>query len=447
MVTSRPFPYLSLSLESENATETSAQKPKSLAQRRKLTLTKPLTNPLDRSDRELPQEFQAEYELGAQLGNGSVAVVKLAGRRSDGRQFAVKHVRGVDEEIRQFTRDEYDLVRTLSHPAIIKFEAMYENPCSLMICMELCSDGDVESFVRTNGGFTEESIRSLGLQMLRGVNHLHHKRVCHRDLKPENMLLQKNGSILKITDFNSAKRIGNCHGSSLMLTDRGTRDYAAPELRFGLCWNERVDIWSCGLCLYFMRRGALPFRIQDASVKTSLLKGKLPDVEWNGFSESLQSLAKQCLIVNMHDRPQAMELCWHRVFGNQRWTEGTAGRRRSKCHSGSSEKETLASHRLIEMFTFLPASGLLALHAGRFPCDLFPDALDSPLFGKDRASTSPEMSGALTCYQFEVFPSIKFCEGDQDVVQSPSMQMPTTYAKYRAPRHFDALLKLATHRE
>jgi len=135
-------------------------------------------------------------------------------------------------------------------------------------------------------------------------------------------LLLQDGStagkyVLKITDFNSAKRIGNCPGSSLMLSERGTNFYSAPELRFGRIWNERVDIWASGMCFYFMRHAMAPFNIQEPGQANVFRAGHLPRITWAGFSKMARALLLQCLTVEMRDRPAAMELVVHPLFSDR----------------------------------------------------------------------------------------------------------------------------------
>jgi len=192
----------------------------------------------------LPETFTAEYKLGEIIGSGTVATVRTAVRR-DGRQVAVKLVATRDDEMRQFTKDEYELIASLRHPSI-KTEELHTSELCLMICMEFCALGSLESYVLKAGFMAEPSAVHHFQQLLFGVNYLHLKRIVHRDLKPANLLMQSSGESsrpsLKITDFNSAKRIGTGPGASLMLSDRGTHAFSAPELRFGRTWNERVDI-------------------------------------------------------------------------------------------------------------------------------------------------------------------------------------------------------------
>lgn len=136
----------------------------------------------------------------------------------------------------------------MRHPAIVSVHGVCASGSQVWIVMELCKGGCVESYVARCGAFGETLACKLFAQLLQGVNYLHSKRVVHRDLKPANLFLMEDTTTLRIIDFNSAARIG-ARSDSVMLTDRGTHLYSAPELRCGRLWNERVDIWGCGVCL------------------------------------------------------------------------------------------------------------------------------------------------------------------------------------------------------
>jgi len=258
------------------------------------------------------EKFKQSYDVGSILGTGTVAQVRLATRKSDGFPMVAKLVSTTEEHIRECTREEYNIMRSLRHPAILYPEAFHECRCQQIICFEYCEEGSLEQYVQKRGPLYEEMTRQLCSQLLLAVSYLHHKRIVHRDLKPSNLLLTRGCANLKIADFNSAKRIGlGVAGGSAMLTDRGTKLYAAPELKFGLVWNERVDIWASGLCLYFMLRGKEPFDNADPDVSTALRTGRMPRVDWENITMEPRDMIGQCLAVDMRDRPTAMELLLH----------------------------------------------------------------------------------------------------------------------------------------
>lgn len=299
--------------------------------------------------------FPDLFEVGATLGSGSMCVVRAAQCRATGRRVAAKCVTSQDEELRQMARDEYSLVCMLRHPNVIRFEALYESGNNLWICMELCHDGSVEGFVRREGTFKESGTRQLSCQLLQGVHYLHYRRVVHRDVKPANLLLVENAAVLKVVDFNSAKRVGRGMGASAMLTDRGTHLYSAPEMRLGRLWNERVDIWGCGLCTYFMLQAALPFDISTGECVQHFEQGMLPPVEWAGISSLMQNLIQQCLAVKVSDRPPAMELLLHPVFARG----GGAAKKRARSQDSGCSLGRIREMQGRDTFELLPACGLV----------------------------------------------------------------------------------------
>merc|ERR1712137_1106959 len=162
----------------------------------------------------------------------------------------------------------------MEHPNVVGAGAIYELKHETWFCMELCHDGNLKSYVKHHGAFNERNTRSLTQQLFKGVDYLHGLRVIHRDVKPENLLLQDGGARLRIGDFNSAwqlERQGT--NSAVMLTDRGTQLFAAPEIRFGQDWNERVDTWACGMSVFFMMLGRLPLTVARGPTE-ALRRGK-----------------------------------------------------------------------------------------------------------------------------------------------------------------------------
>eukprot|EP00928_Gymnodinium_smaydae_P076449 TRINITY_DN59489_c0_g1_i1.p1 TRINITY_DN59489_c0_g1~~TRINITY_DN59489_c0_g1_i1.p1 ORF type:complete len:231 (-),score=40.51 TRINITY_DN59489_c0_g1_i1:279-902(-) len=100
-----------------------------------------------------------------------------------------------------------------------------------------------------------------------------------------------------------------------MLTNRGSGLYVAPEILLGKNWNERVDVWACGLCCYFMSQASLPFDVNHSAVKERLMVGKRVALEWkHPLSDLAQVFIVQCLTVDPTLRPPMLELAQHKIF-------------------------------------------------------------------------------------------------------------------------------------
>jgi len=272
-------------------------------------------SPSNRLSRAMGSEFQNLFQVGKVLGSGTSSIVKLVTRKDTGQQFASKCVRCTDEEVQQFARDEYELLRRLRHPSIIKAFELFEEPGCSYICLEYCSGGSMQDYITTHGAMEGDRAVRLFFQILHGINYLHQRRVIHRDVKPDNLIfLNAEARIVKISDFNSATSLGkNGQGCRVMLSHRGTHLYSAPEMRFGRLWNERIDIWSCGLSFFFMLHGDLPFK-EDQETNALLRAGRQPEVQWGNIALPIQQFLEQCFAVHFRDRPPALELLLHPIF-------------------------------------------------------------------------------------------------------------------------------------
>mmetsp|Transcript_76687 Transcript_76687/g.228628 ORF Transcript_76687/g.228628 Transcript_76687/m.228628 type:complete len:361 (+) Transcript_76687:78-1160(+) len=257
--------------------------------------------------------FDERYELDGELGVGTFSVVRQAQCRTTHRLVAVKCITDANEEIRRITLSEYDLLRSIRHPAIIRADILLEFGSAMWLVMELCEDGTLEGHVEKNGAVTSDQAAEMSKQLTQGVDHLHRKRIIHQDVKPSNLLLTENASVVKLADFNSAAKVGSDRGRPI-LTFRGSQLYMAPEVLFGLLWNERVDIWACGLCSFYMARAKLPFMLGKRKVKEAVFAGVMPPVVWGTMSKEHRDFVTRCLTLDMRRRPSAIELVQHPLF-------------------------------------------------------------------------------------------------------------------------------------
>lgn len=204
------------------------------------------------------------YVLGSTLGEGEFGKVKL-GWRKDGQQpsqVAIKFIRresiprGSERESK--VHREINALKRLSHPNIIKLEEVLQNDKYIGIVLEYASGGELFDYILQHRYLKDSLASRLFAQLVSGVHYMHSKGIVHRDLKLENLLLDKHKNIV-ITDFGFVNSFGP--NNELMKTSCGSPCYAAPEL---VITNEpyqarKADVWSCGVILYAMLAGYLPF--------------------------------------------------------------------------------------------------------------------------------------------------------------------------------------------
>lgn len=127
------------------------------------------------------------------------------------------------------------------------------------IVLEYGAGGELFDYILAHKCLKERDACRLFAQLVSGVSYLHRKKIIHRDLKLENLLLDRNRNVI-ITDFGFANNF-SARENDLMATSCGSPCYAAPELvvQDGLYVGAAVDVWSCGVILYAMLAGYLPF--------------------------------------------------------------------------------------------------------------------------------------------------------------------------------------------
>jgi len=108
--------------------------------------------------------------------------------------------------------------------------------------------------------------------LISALDYAHYYNVSHRDLKPENIMFDKDNN-LKVGDFGLCNIIRDGHALS---TSCGSPNYASPEIISGSYYDgKEADIWSCGVILYAMLSGYLPFDDENTcKLFSNIQKGK-----------------------------------------------------------------------------------------------------------------------------------------------------------------------------
>lgn len=205
------------------------------------------------------------YVLGSTLGEGEFGKVKL-GWKKDGKlpsQAAIKLIKrdsiptGSQKEEKIYR--EISALKKLRHPNIVRLVEVLQNDKYIGIVLEYASGGELFDYILDHRYLKESMACRLFAQLVSGVNYMHSKGIVHRDLKLENLLLDKHKNII-ITDFGFVNTFQNS-ANDLMKTSCGSPCYAAPELVVSNHPYEarKVDVWSCGVILYAMLAGYLPF--------------------------------------------------------------------------------------------------------------------------------------------------------------------------------------------
>lgn len=206
------------------------------------------------------------YLLGKAIGEGTFGRVKLGTHILTDETVAVKileKARIADVADVERVARELHILKLVQHPHVIQLYEIIETPQQLYLIMEYCSCGELFDFIVSMGAVPEPQACRFFHQIIAGVERLHQLGVVHRDLKPENLLLDGNQDI-KIVDFGLSNTFRK---GQLLQTACGSPCYAAPEMIAGQRYApEACDIWSCGVILFALVCGYLPFEDPSTSV-------------------------------------------------------------------------------------------------------------------------------------------------------------------------------------
>ncbi len=246
-------------------------------------------------------DLEDKYDILEEIGIGGYSRVLKIQNIETGKLYACKELQKNElADIDSFNR-EIDILIKLDHPNIIKLYEVYENEDFIYIVMELCNGGELFDRIikRTEMGnpFTEKEAATIFKQLMSAVSYCHSNKIVHRDLKPENLLLLNNDddTHIKIIDFGTSLIFKKKNTS--MFDRVGTAYYISPEVIDGY-YDEKCDVWSCGIILYILLCGYPPFNGRDDEeifLNIRRLNYSFPSPEWNNISNDAKDLLKSII--------------------------------------------------------------------------------------------------------------------------------------------------------
>lgn len=256
-----------------------------------------------------PKLLLGKYQLGRLLGRGAYAKVYHARSLEDDMGVAIKvidksKVAGTTMEPRILR--EVSVMRRLSHPNIVKLLEVMATKSKIYMVMEHAKGGELFTQISRDGPLTEPVARRYFQQLVSAVHYCHSKGVTHRDIKPQNILLDHEGN-LKVSDF-GLSALPELLRDGLLHTSCGTPAFTAPEVvrRKGYD-GAKADAWSCGIILYLLLAGYLPFN--EANIAVMYQKMYLRDFEFPCWiSKSAQRVISRLLDPNPQNRITIEEL-------------------------------------------------------------------------------------------------------------------------------------------
>ncbi|XP_054712273.1 peripheral plasma membrane protein CASK-like isoform X2 [Uloborus diversus] len=292
--------------------------------------------------------FDDVYELKEIIGKGPFSMVRRCEHRTTGQQFAVKIV-----DVAKFTscpglstedlKREATICHMLKHPHIVELLETYSSDGMLYMVFEYMEGSDLcyEIVKRAHAGFVySEAVASHYMrQVLEAVRYCHENDIIHRDIKPQCILLatKENNAPVKLGGFGSALKVKteksilgefvvHDYRSNIGQSGRfylkcdehgriGTSHFMAPEIVLRRPYGKPADVWSCGVLLYVLLTGTLPFLGSKEWLYESICSGQVNMIgrPWDIVSSQAKDLLSKMLALNPKDRitvDEALEHIW-----------------------------------------------------------------------------------------------------------------------------------------
>ena len=275
---------------------------------------------------EIKGEVETRYDIIKIIGEGGFGKVYYAKNKFSNTEVSIKRINKSKNENLMFDnltiKNEIEVLKSLSHPNIMKIYEFYSNEESYFLVNEYIKYGELSKKIKQT--FSELQISLIIFQILKGLNYIHSHNIIHRDIKLENIMINDieniliNGKIeqfywIKIIDFGIAKFTSSNKKEKGMT---GTLYYMAPEV-IKQNYDYKCDIWSVGVILYMLLTGKYPFD----SLVTSRIKTKIEDgefdkenIKYKNSSKELKDLLKHLLNTSPTFRYNAKDALKHDFF-------------------------------------------------------------------------------------------------------------------------------------
>ena len=253
------------------------------------------------------KKLENDYTVLNKLGEGFYGYVRLALHKATKQERAVKSIEKFRFSIKNTSSTnfyrEFEILRKIDHPNILKAFECFEDKSYLHLVTEYIPGGYLIDYIITNRYFSEEMAANIMKQIFSSISYCHSLNITHRDLQPDNLLLlSSNPLTIKIIGFGNASLLSNL----VSLDSRFSNiSFSAPEVLTHNSFDPTCDSWSCGVILFLLLTGKLPFYGRSESeLKSRVIQAdySLKSPEWAQVSEPAKDLVRRLMSSNIQTR-------------------------------------------------------------------------------------------------------------------------------------------------
>jgi serine/threonine protein kinase len=268
------------------------------------------------------------YKLLQELGEGAMGTVYRALDTQLEREVAMKSLRselaGRPDIVQRF-REEAKLQGRLESMHVVRLYQFLREGDEFFMVMEFVQGKSLGALLREKGRLNPKDAIDIMLQALDGLGYAHKRHIVHRDVKPANIMVSDDG-VVKVADFGIARLLGSTRQTKIG-SIVGTLEYISPEAVQGRESTAVSDIYSCGVVLYELLSGHLPFsstneyELASAHVQTPPppLRKWITDIPKDLESAIMRALSKKPAerFQSAEQMAQALKRCLPALSGSE----------------------------------------------------------------------------------------------------------------------------------
>ncbi|KAJ6227022.1 protein kinase [Anaeramoeba flamelloides] len=265
----------------------------------------------------LPRKCIQNYEFVSVMSETRLGKIRIGKHKITKRQVVIKSLEKKKVQLENGAKErlkrEVKILKIVEHPHIVRLLEFLQDEKNWYIVTEYLEHGELFDFIVAHEKLTENTARRFFREIISGIEYCHKLGIVHRDLKPENLLLDHNHRV-KVIDFGFSNfTLPN----QLLETPCGSPHYVSPEIILGKGYDgAKCDIWACGVILYVLLVGDLPFKNKNPQLlMKQILSGKyyVP----NFVSEEAKDLISRMITLNPTERITLEEIQMHPWFTNK----------------------------------------------------------------------------------------------------------------------------------
>lgn len=239
------------------------------------------------------------------VGKGAYGSVHRGVHLPTGNIVALKIINldTADDDVEAIQREVALLTQLRDAPNVTKYYGCFLDGPRVWIVMEFAQGGSVRTLMQSSkdGLLEERFIVLITREVLVGLAYLHRSAIMHRDIKAANILITATGKVM-ICDFGVSAL--SATATSKRNTLMGTPNWMAPEVAQPTpVYDSKADIWSLGIMVYEMAKGAPPHSdLRDAiRVMQLIAKVKPPRLGEGDGSKDMRDFVSHCLRESPND--------------------------------------------------------------------------------------------------------------------------------------------------